>query len=109
MRAEFPAGVNPHPIVAGDFTGDGHLDLVVGNRSTRDLTVLKGDGAGNFTPLPDVRLPDDPIVLATGDFNEDGKPDLVLIFASLNSARIYRGDGKGGFVPMTPSVPRSRG
>lgn len=78
------------------------MDLVVGNRSSRDLTVLKGDGTGSFTRLADVKLPDDPIVLATGDFTGDGKPDLAVIFASLDAAGIYRGDGKGGFQPMAP-------
>jgi hypothetical protein len=105
--AEFPAGVNPHPIATADFDGDGHLDLVVGNRSTRDLTILKGDGTGAFTRLPDVMLPDDPIVLATGDFDRDGKPDLVLIFASLDVASIYRGDGKGGFIPPAKAERRN--
>jgi hypothetical protein len=80
--------------------------LVVGNRSTQDLTILKGDGTGAFTRLPTVNLPDDPIVLATGDFDRDGKPDLALIFASLHVARIYRGDGKGGFIPPAKAERR---
>ncbi|MGH7473408.1 MAG: FG-GAP repeat domain-containing protein, partial [Candidatus Methylomirabilales bacterium] len=72
-----------------------------------DLTILKGDGTGQFTRLPDVKVPDDPIVLGAGDFNEDGKPDLVLVFASLHKVGIYLGDGRGGFSPAVSSTSPS--
>ncbi|MGH7351742.1 MAG: FG-GAP repeat domain-containing protein, partial [Candidatus Methylomirabilales bacterium] len=61
---------------------------------------------GQFTRLPDVKVPDDPIVLGGGDFNEDGKPDLVLVFASLHRVAIYLGDGRGGFTPAVSPASR---
>jgi len=42
-------GQEPHTAVANDFDGDGHLDLVVSNRSDATISVLLGDGHGNFT------------------------------------------------------------
>ena len=42
-------GRSPHSAVSHDFDGDGHLDLVVSNRSDGTMSVLLGDGLGNFT------------------------------------------------------------
>ncbi len=41
--------------MAGDFTGNGHLDLAVADRNTDAVTVLLGNGDGTFqpqTPIP---------------------------------------------------------
>ena len=66
--------------VAGDFDGDGHLDLVWQNDATRELTVWNLGGTQGATflgwhPLngsvPGWR------VVGIADFNGDGHPDLV--------------------------------
>ena len=41
-------GAGPHTALAADFNGDGHLDLAVTNRTDGTLSILLGDGAGNF-------------------------------------------------------------
>ena len=42
-------GQSPHSAVPHDFDGDGHIDLVVSNRTDGTISVLLGDGRGNFT------------------------------------------------------------
>ncbi len=42
-------GLEPHSVLSADLNGDGHLDLAVSNRSDGTVTVLLGDGKGNFT------------------------------------------------------------
>ena len=44
------AGTNPSSVAVGDFDGDSNLDLVVANRGSDDVSVLLGDGAGDFGP-----------------------------------------------------------
>ena len=51
-------GYDPDGIVAGDFSGNGHLDLAVANQgqilySAGSVSVLLGNGDGTFAP----RLP----------------------------------------------------
>ena len=35
-------------IAAGDFTGNGVLDLAVPNQSTDNVSILQGNGTGGF-------------------------------------------------------------
>ena len=41
-------GVEPHSVLAMDFNKDGHLDLAVSNRTDATVSILLGDGQGNF-------------------------------------------------------------
>ena len=42
-------GNEPHSVVTADFNKDGHLDLAVTNRTDGTVSILLGDGKGNFT------------------------------------------------------------
>ncbi len=76
-----PAQSSPFAIVASDIDGDGHLDLVTANRFGDNLSVLLGDGDGNFaapffatyTDFTGAVITD----AAVGDVNGDGSPDLI--------------------------------
>ena len=69
----------PSALATGDFNGDGKIDLAVGNDGATSVTILFGDGLGNFTPAPSVvSVQGDPRFIAVGDFNRDGKLDLAV-------------------------------
>jgi len=42
-------GQEPHTVVTGDFNHDGHLDLANTNRTDGTISILLGDGHGNFS------------------------------------------------------------
>ena len=61
--------------MAGDFTGDGKLDLAVADTATDDVSVLLGNGDGTFqTRRPRSRSGPGPdsVSIVAGDFNGDG-------------------------------------
>jgi hypothetical protein len=82
-----------HGIVAGDFDGDGRADLLLVGNSYAPIPetgrfdggigwLLRGDGAGGFTPVPPAEsgfiVPGDARALAAADLNQDGWPDVFV-------------------------------
>jgi hypothetical protein len=91
---------------AGDFTGDGRLDLFVGGRLTpRNYPyptrsyLLRNDGAGHFTDVTEQVAPElvNPGGMITDavwiDFDGDGRLDLVTV-GEWMPIQFYRNDGK---------------
>jgi hypothetical protein len=101
-------------LVAGDFNGDGKLDLAVlsGRNSYTDATVqvFYGNGDGTFSagPTTDAGAPLDLTEtyvdrLVAADLNGDGKTDLAFSTTSDTTGdpgvAILLGNGQGGFTP----------
>jgi len=75
-----PVGRGPSGVVLADLNRDGRLDLVVANETSRDASILFGDGTGRFesapgSPRPAGTMPTD---IATSDFDGDGRLDLAI-------------------------------
>lgn len=99
----FPLGAGASGAVwieAGDFNGDGLLDLVTANRTSNNLSVLLNDGRGGFLPAR-VSLPtgSQPKSVAVGDFNHDGKLDAVTANFGSGTMSVFFGNGDGTFQP----------
>jgi hypothetical protein len=108
--ATTPAGgYDPYGIVVGVFNGDGIPDLAVldSNDSTKNfsITVLVGDGTGNFTIKTSGPFTGDhAFALATIDFDGNGILDLAVVNESSNSVTLLRGKGDGTFTALPVSL-----
>ena len=93
------AGDHPGSVAVADFNRDTRPDLAVANRLSSDVTILLGDGTGNFTAAatgPE-RAGDGPTAVAVGDFNGDTRPDLAVANYDSSDVTILLGDGAGNF------------
>lgn len=88
--------INPKFLTAGDFDGDGKLDLAFADASTNNLTILHGNGDGTFTQVQGQPTCQGSTYVATADLNGDGKLDLVFSGAA-NTVQIFLGNGDGTF------------
>jgi parallel beta-helix repeat protein len=69
-------GINS--LVAGDFNGDGKLDLAASSSDYASIEILLGNGDGTFQRPVDDPVPLKPAALHVGDFNGDGKLDVLF-------------------------------
>jgi hypothetical protein len=94
-----------HGLAVADVNGDGNLDLLTSNHGHSSVSVLLGNGKGNFTsaggsPFSTGR---GPYPLALGDVNGDGNLDVVTPNFAGNNVTILLGSGKGDFTPAENS------
>ena len=124
MKGSYSSNGAPFSVVAGDFNGDGKLDLAIANQGVNNtsqnasVSLLLGNGDGTFiagtaTPFTST-INNGPFNIAAADLNRDGKLDLVLTTGNgaPSTLDILLGNGDGTFqspVTSTVSTNASRG
>jgi hypothetical protein len=77
--ADYAVSGTPRQIVAGDFNGDGKVDLAEATSQSNEMAILLGNGDGTFQAQTEYSTAADPIGLAAADFNRDGALDLAVV------------------------------
>jgi hypothetical protein len=105
---------DPLYLAAGDFNGDGKLDLALASQ-VGGLFIFLGNGDGTFqTPVSyqdgAPTFQDLPVGIVTADFNRDGKLDLIVAMSTIGpvfhppadpGGTILLGNGDGTFQAAT--------
>ncbi len=105
--------VNPYAIVAGDFNGNGKLDLVVAGTSesgTGEVAVLLGEGDGTFQSGSQYVLGPDltPTSLVAGDFTGSGRLDLAITVQPINIDGAHPDQATSRSCSATETAPSRR-
>ena len=92
-------GTSPFSIVAADLDGDGDQDLATANLESANLTVLRNNGAGNFTepgssPEP---IGIDSFSVVAADLDGDGDQDLATASRFSSTVTVLRNTGAANF------------
>jgi uncharacterized repeat protein (TIGR01451 family) len=90
---------SPSFIAAGDFNGDGILDVAYTDASGA-VDVFIGNGDGSFKAYVSYPSGSNPLQVALADMNGDGKLDIISANSTSNAISILLGNGDGTFQPQ---------
>ena len=84
-KINYPVGGQTQDLAAGDFNGDGRVDLVVSlNDPTISLSLITGNGDGTFNApvnFENTGVKEDSPAVVAADLDNDGRLDVVLAHA----------------------------
>jgi hypothetical protein len=81
-------------VAAGDFDGDGKLDVLTGNGGSNNVTIMPG-AAGGFGPPMVFGAGAGPVGPVVGDFDGDGKLDFAVSNTTSGDVTVYLKTGAG--------------
>lgn len=101
-KVDYPTGgvgVTPGSMAAGDFDGDGMVDLIVAEVLTHKLKTFRNLGQGTFGPPIDYLAGSQPSSVSAADLNGDGWLDIVVTNRSSDTLSVLKNTGNGTFAP----------
>ena len=95
------AGRRTPDVAAGDFNGDGNVDVIAASFATGHVALLHGDGTGALGRRVDLPAGRGAHRLAVADVNGDGRSDIVCANRLDDTVTVFVG-GASARVPPPP-------
>jgi|GEM_PF-2257205 len=95
----YDVGNRPVAIAAGDFRGDGRVDLAVANAGGKTVSVLLNRGDATFSAAAEYEVGVTPGRIVVTDVNGDGRADIAVEDAAGMRISVLLGRGDGTFLP----------
>lgn len=100
VQVPYTAGTNPIALAAGDFNGDGFIDIVTVDNLNGTINLLLGNGDGTFQPQTTFPVGNGPYSVVVGDFDGDGNLDVAVSNNTDGTVSVLLGKGDGTFNPQ---------
>jgi hypothetical protein len=106
----YATGRQPMWVAAGDFNGDGRVDLATANLGYEqpvgglvggDAAVLLGNGDGTFRASTSLPVGAAPTFIVVARLDANTTEDLVVVNRDSNDVSVLPGNGDGTFGPQT--------
>jgi len=111
-------GSDSRAILIGDFTGDGKMDILIGNWGSTFLSILRGNGDGTFNAAAKHPVGTDSILnLTSADYSGDGILDIAFVAQNYNNIQVLIGSrrnadlqglGLSGGAALSPNFSAGR-
>ena len=111
-RVDFALGAGvsgSYNIAAGDFDGDGKIDLVTANYTTNNVSILQNTAAASgvvnassFAAAITMAVGTGPSGIAVADMDGDGKQDIVASNLGSNNVTLLRNTSSGATISFAP-------
>ena len=95
----YVVGNHPVAIAAGDFRGDGRIDLAVANAASKTVSVLLNRGDATFDVAGEYEVGVVPGRIVVADVDGDGRADIAVEDAGGTKISVLSGRGDGSFLP----------
>jgi hypothetical protein len=96
-----PNSSSPEAVAAGDFDGDGDVDVIVGLKDNNQVIAVLNGGSGNFALGATASTGAEPRGMDSADADGDGDLDLVVANRSGNTGTLLRNNGNATFASTT--------
>jgi hypothetical protein len=96
LLAAYPTGDRPSDIATGDLDEDGLADAVVVSTIGAEITILRGNGNGTFTPTGTLFAGNRLLSVVLADLDGDTHLDAAVTSEGTDEVLVFAGDGMGG-------------
>lgn len=114
-NVDFAVNANPQGVAIGDIDGDGKKDIVVSNRGSNNISVIRNTSiigtinGSSFAAKVDFTSASGPVGVVIADFDGDGKVDVATACNTGNVISVFRNTSTTGSITLPTRLDVSAG